>query len=386
MRRVLPSILVFVGTLLAFVAVLSIWVSRQVLETDQWTNTSAKMLQQPAIQSALANYLVDQLYANVDISGELKAALPPRAQALAGPVASALRPALTTGAKEALQRPKVQQAWQAANRVTQKQLVDFIEGKTSVINAHHGAVTLDLKALLLYLQRSAGIGGRLASVLPASAAQITILRSNQLSTVQTIAKLLKPIAALMIVLMVVCYGVAIALAQGRRRTFLRAAGFGLIFAGVAALVVRRFGGQEITKALAPSQATRPAAEAAWTVGTQYLVDVATATILYGAVVVAGTWLAGPSRYALRLRGWLAPFLRDPWRAWAGFAGLVLLLLLWAPTEGLRRVWPALALIALMAVGYEALRRRTAQDFPAPGARVPPSDDGAGAEHQVLSRT
>src|SRR4051794_37730402 len=105
-RSVLRSILVVLGTLLALLAILAIWVSRQALETDQWTETSSKLLESPAVQSAVAGYLVDQLYANVDVTGQVRSALPKRAQPLAGAAAGALRRGAADGPPPALPRPR----------------------------------------------------------------------------------------------------------------------------------------------------------------------------------------------------------------------------------------------------------------------------------------
>src|SRR3954452_15816635 len=86
-RSVFRSILVVLGTVLAFLAILAIWVSRQALETDQWTKPMSELLESPAVQTAAAAYLVDQLYANVDVTGQVRSALPKRAQPLAGAAA-----------------------------------------------------------------------------------------------------------------------------------------------------------------------------------------------------------------------------------------------------------------------------------------------------------
>jgi hypothetical protein len=49
-------------------------------------NTSTKLLQNGEVRAASSNYLVDQLYANVDVAGELKQRLPVALAQLAGPV------------------------------------------------------------------------------------------------------------------------------------------------------------------------------------------------------------------------------------------------------------------------------------------------------------
>src|SRR6266511_5832283 len=115
-RRTASGALVALGGLVALLAIVAVWVSRQALETDQWTETSSKVLQDPAVQTAVAGYLVDQIYANVDVAGQLRAALPERAQPLAAPAAGALRNAAEQVANRALDRPRVQAAWEAANR------------------------------------------------------------------------------------------------------------------------------------------------------------------------------------------------------------------------------------------------------------------------------
>lgn len=366
--------LVVLGALVAILAILALWVSRQALETDQWTKTSSKLLQDPAIQTVVSGYLVDQLYANVDVAGQLRAALPPRAQPLAGPAAGALRNAAQDVTKAALGRPRVQQAWEQANRRAHQTLVKVIEGGGNVVSTQGGVVTLDLKALLEEVAARTGIGARVAAKLPDSAATITILRSSQLDTIQKIGKALKPLAAVLVLAMLGCFAGAIALVPGRRRTALRACGIALVVAGLGALVVRKFAGNAVVDNLATTAAVKPAVESVWRIGTSLLVGVAVASVVYGVLVVVGAWLAGPMRLAVRVRRALAPYLAN-WRvAYGALAVVALLVLLWGPTEGTRRVLPALALIALTVAGFELLRRQVRAEHPGAALAGAPRDD------------
>ena len=90
-RRWLARTFVVIASLLAFLSIFSIWVNRQLLNTENWTASSSQMLESPAVRTQLAQYLTDQIYANVDVEGELRSALPPRLQPLAGPAAGLLR-------------------------------------------------------------------------------------------------------------------------------------------------------------------------------------------------------------------------------------------------------------------------------------------------------
>lgn len=362
-RRTASRVLVAVGGLVAVLAILAVWVSRQALETDQWTDTSSELLQDPAVQTVVAGYLVDQLYANVDVAGELRAALPPRVQPLAAPAAGALRNAAETVARRALDRPRVQAAWEGANRAAHEQLVRVVEGGGDVVSTEQGVVTLDLKALLDQIAERTGVGSRVAARLPDSAASIVILRSDQLSTVQSIGNALKPLALVLVLLALACFAGAIALAPGRRRETLRACGFAFVLAGIAALVVRKLAGEAIVDDLATTASVEPAVESVWRIGTSLLVGVAVATIAYGVLTIAGAWLAGPARAATNVRRVVAPYLNDARIAYGGLAAVVLLVLLWGPTEGTRRPLPALVLIALLVAGFEVLRRQVRREHP-----------------------
>src|SRR4051794_26461406 len=82
--------LVALGSLLLVVGALAVWVKRVALEPGTWSDTSAKALQNDTVRQTLATYLVDQLYANVDVAARIRTALPQRAKPLAAPIAAGL--------------------------------------------------------------------------------------------------------------------------------------------------------------------------------------------------------------------------------------------------------------------------------------------------------
>jgi hypothetical protein len=73
------AVIIVVATLVGFVSVFAVWAKRQLLETSTYTETSTELLQNDAIRTAVAGFLVDELYSNVNVSGELSRVLPPRA-------------------------------------------------------------------------------------------------------------------------------------------------------------------------------------------------------------------------------------------------------------------------------------------------------------------
>ena len=67
-HRITVRILVILASILAFLAIFTSWIDRQALDTDEWVNTSGRLLQDKEISDALAIYSVDQLYASVDVA------------------------------------------------------------------------------------------------------------------------------------------------------------------------------------------------------------------------------------------------------------------------------------------------------------------------------
>ena len=368
-RHAAAVALVVTAGVLAFVSLAAIWLNRQVFNTDNWTKTSSELLADPVIRDQVAVYLVDELYQNVDVTEEVRAALPERFKPLAAPAAGGLRTLAERAAKDILARPRAQQAWETANREAHQLLLKILDDEGRNVSTADGEVVLDLKGLLTQLADRVGVGGRLAAALPADAAQITILRSDQLAAAQDGSKILRKLPLLLVGLSLALFGVALLVAPAHRRTTVRDYGVGLVAAGVAMLVVTNLAGDALVSSLATTAASEPVVENVWTIITPLLKEATGAAIGYGLVMIAGAWLAGPMRPAVATRRTLAPYLREPLVAWSAFSVLMVALLWWGPTPALRNPITAVLLVALLALGFEGLRRRTASEYPAPGVSV-----------------
>jgi hypothetical protein len=380
-RRWLPLGLVVLASVIAFLSVFAVWVKRQALETDTWTDTSAKLIENEEIRNAVADFLVVELYANVDVEGKVAHRLPPELKGLAGPVAGGLRQLADRGAREALAQPRVQAFWQEANRAAHSQLLAVIDDKSEAVSTTGGVVTLDLTTILGAITRQVGIGGDLAAKLPPEAANLEILRSDELETVQNGVHLLRTLAWALAAVVIALYALAIWLARERRREMLRAVGIALVVVGILVLFAHNLAGRGVVGSLADTEAAEPPVEAAWSIATSLLVATGQAVIAYGVVIVLAAWLAGPSAWAISVRRALTPSLRRPAFAYGGLALLLVLLFWWNPTEATRRLAPSLLLIALLALGVEVLRRQVIREFP---DRVTPGSP-AGLAQQMAAR-
>src|SRR4051794_25940763 len=70
-RRIAVRALLCAGTLVAVLSIFAVWANRQVLNADNWSTTSAEMLSNSAIRAQISTYLVDQVYANTDVTAEI---------------------------------------------------------------------------------------------------------------------------------------------------------------------------------------------------------------------------------------------------------------------------------------------------------------------------
>lgn len=372
-RRIAVWSLITVASLLAAVAILATWVNRQLLDNGTFRDTSTNLIQDPAVQSALAGYLVNEAYENVDVPAALEQRLPPNLKPLAPPLAAALRQPATNAVTRLLNRPRIQSLFVNSSGLTHKQLVAVLEDKTVPgTGTTNGSVTIDLGALVQSIGPSLGLPASALSKLPPQTGVIEVMRSDQLAAAQNGIRAIKIVSTWLVLLVLVMFAAAIYIARGARRETLRNVGWAFVFVGLLVLVVRRVAGSYTVDALA-APAYHDAAENAWLISSSILGEVGRAIVLYGLVGVLGAVLAGPSHWATAVRSRLAPVLNQrPDITWSVAAFGYLLIVLWGGTHALRTWWGILLLGGLLALGIVALRRQTLVEFPDAG--ITPADD------------
>jgi hypothetical protein len=363
-RRRTVKALVALGSLLAFLSVFAIWTERQALNTDDWVDTSGRLIQNEKIRAAVGDYLVDQLYANVDVEKELEDILPGETKELAGPVSGGLRQVAGSGAEEVLKSSTAQELWRDANRAAHEQLLAVLENKKEAVSTAEGDVTLNLGGLVTNLADQVGIGTQLAEKLPPDAGQVTILRSDQLKTAQDIAVGIKGLALVLTLLTLLAFGLAIYLSRDGRWVTVLFCGVGLIAAGFAVIVAREVAGGIVVDQLVKEESVKPAAEAAWSISTSLMISIATTVIVFGVLFGIAGWLGSPTGSARSTRRFTAPFLRDyiPY-VYTGLAIVVCLYFLSSPTQNLRSFLTTLIVAGFVAFGIHELRRQSEEEFP-----------------------
>ena len=363
-RRRTVRVLIVLGSVLAFLSVFGIWIERQALNTEDWVSTSGRLLQNATIREELSNYLVDQLYENVDVKKEFEKILPGETKEFAGAAAGGVRQFAGQAAEKVLETSTAQELWEDANRSAHEQLLAVLENKKEAVETEEGNVRLNLGAMLTNLASQVGIGESLAEKLPEDAAQIEILKSDQLKTAQNIAVAIKGLALVLSILTLACFGGAIYLSRNGRWVTVLLSGIGLIAAGFVAIVFRHIAGGIVVDQLVTVDSAKPAGEAAWSIGTSLMVSIATTVIVVGVLFAAAGWLASPTGGARTTRRFMAPTLREHSAyVYTGLAIIVCIYFLSGPTQGLRTFLTTLIIAGMAAFGIHELRKQAAEEFP-----------------------
>jgi hypothetical protein len=342
-----------------------VWVKRQALNTNNFTDASAELLEDDDVRNAVSVYVVNQLYDNVDVSQALEERLPPATKPLAPTVAAALQPALVRATDTVLGRPRIQQAWENAVRHAHELFIAVLDGKHGVLVSTNGNVVLDLRPILEAVVNQTGFGERLLERLPPDAGQITVMKGNQLETARKGVKVIRALSYFLLFLVLALIAAAMWIARGRRRTMLLAAGASFVIVGLVILVVHRLAGSYVVDALTSNPDAKKPVDAVWAIETQLLRNVGINAIIYGILGILAAWLAGPSRPATYLRR--VGLHERPLLGFGALLIVVLILLLTGPTDG-DRIYPLLVVAVVAFIGLEVLRRQTNRELDAGVAR------------------
>jgi transposase-like protein len=492
--------LVVLASLLLIVSMAANWVQREALDTDQVADTTDQILADHDVQQALSIYLVDQLYANVDVTAEIQQELPSNVKALAAPAAAATRQLALNVSQRALASPRVQALVSNAIRSAHRQFVALIRNKGRYVESTGGEVALDYGAVLAEVAARVGVdpdtiskiqavvrkyttdlkqglttaqseiksvrselaqvqGGTLSTQLrqdlqtlqkdasdldatvtsleksvksvegkvparlrsrlsdldarlsdldtrltnldgqitavlknpseanvskldPSLAAietrittllerqavqtpgRLVVLKSSQLSGVQSVVRLLRNLGFVLPIAALLLYVGALYLARGWRRQALLAIGGGILTATLLVLLVRRLAGHTVVDSVAGSETVKSAVQSVWDIVSGGLRQRALFVLAIGLGFTVAGWVAGPGRSAVAVRRFLAPYLRD--NVVLVYSVVAVLFLLWLaffPGVGLGQLIVVAALAVLTVVGIEALRRQTVHEFP-----------------------
>jgi hypothetical protein len=304
-RKTAIVILLVLASILAPLAVASIWVKNQVTDTSRYVRTVKPLASNPAIQSAVAANLTDALFTRVDVEARAKEALPPKLKQFSAPVAAGIENYTQTLTKRFLDTDAFEKIWVEVNKRAHKQLNKILTGQGHYVQTAHGDVVVDLAPVLATLkERLDARGITVFDRVPTDSvnSRFVLISSKQLDNAQKGVRLLKAAAIVLPLLVLALYAIAIGISRRRRRTLLQSS-LALV-AGMALLGIGLTIGRSIyLDYVAGPKLPQDAATAFYDVIVHYLRLGIRVIAGIALLVAAGAWVTGPSRAAVAVRGW-----------------------------------------------------------------------------------
>jgi len=409
LRSVFAVVLIVVGSILAPIAGITVWVRNQVLNTDRYVATVAPLPKNPAIASVMATEVTDQLFNRIDLQSEIASVLPPRADFLASPLSNAIKSQTLDVAYKVISSDTFSKVWVEMNRQVHLALVGVLTGSggSAVTANKNGKVVLNLQLLAKQvIQQLDARGITIFNKLPIDKLnlQIVLLQSKGLVQAQQLTVWLNHAALFLPLLSLVCFAGAIALSPRHRRALMWS-GLGLAASMAILAVILGLLRSYLIAASAGHALTPEAAQALFDTLLRYLKEGLRILFAIGLVVALAAWVAGPSRPAVAVRRapvralrWADAAIRE--RAWefgpagqwvAANRGLtqgvlvglaVLLLVIWGNPGIVGVLVVALVTVFLVLVVRNVRAKPTEAAAPGAGtgptsAGTPPAGAGAG---------
>jgi hypothetical protein len=330
-RKIFAGVFVVLFSISLLVTVLAVWSVRQVLNTNAFAGHVEVALKSPAVQTELSNYVANEVVKVIQPEKIAAARLPPKAQALASPLATAFDSLITKTTNKLVANPTFQRVILTAVTKTHQAAVNLLEGKPAGnLEVHGNAVVLNtlplidttIKALetqtslgrVLHAPRLAAPDGdpsaqlqQLSSKFGVSLApdfgQIVVFRTDNLQQEQQALKKVRRLLIALLILTIVLFAAAFAVSIRRLRTL------GQIGIGVTVVMTLAWAATVAATNVIAGHPKQPEGRAAvsvvvnnFTGGLELLVGV---LAILGVLATILAFIFGPSKTAGRIRSRLA---------------------------------------------------------------------------------
>jgi len=173
LRRVVAGLLCALIVLLVPVAAVSVWARNQLLDTDAYLRTVGPVIEEPAVQQALASAAAGAVMDRIDISSRLGPDTPAILRPIALGAVAQLEPYVERIALRVVGADLTREGWVTANRLAHTQLVRVLAGGSRLLPTLRDGIVVDLS----------GVSGVVAQRLVDSGVPVDVERLESLPVV-----------------------------------------------------------------------------------------------------------------------------------------------------------------------------------------------------------
>lgn len=265
LRRTAVVVLLVLSMVFLTLGSVGVWAARTAFNNDVFTSRVGDLGADPAVQTALATFLTDQVVEALDVEGYLAERLPPPADLLATPLAGAVSTFVEGQVEKVLGTEAFANAWRTAVDKAHEAFVFVTTSDKSLADTSTGQIVVNLIPIIgLVLQDLTDVSPELVDnvtstldalandppaeavaalqqatgvTLPEGFGVLTIDDGGVLGAVRNLIGFAKAAVVILVVLFVVCAAGALALSRRRQRTLVQL----LAASAVVLAVVRQAG-------------------------------------------------------------------------------------------------------------------------------------------------
>lgn len=304
---VLSVCLIIIGSILAPLAVVTVWARSTLVDTDRFVATYAPLADDRAIQDYVIDQTVTVIDQNADIDrltadlidGIKQLGTGPRASAaldaLQGPAARGVQSLIRSGVTTFVRSDAFAQAWERALRVSHTQLMATVSGDPDAILAaqQDGTIGIQLGPIVEEIKQFlVGRGIDLAARIPTVNRTIPVAEADQIGAVRAGYRTVLALGTWLpwVCLLFLAAGVLTARRWSRG---LVGAGVGFAVAMLILLLGFFVGRTLLATSLPPSLVPSNVSDLLYNRATEAMRDTAVAGLVLGLAVAAVAWFAGP---------------------------------------------------------------------------------------------
>ncbi len=218
-RKVSVAFLIFLGAIFLLIANVAFWAGFTLLNTDGWVAAVGPLTKDPTVSSILSQYVVAQLFEQVDIDQAAKDALPPEIQNLSGPLVAGLQKLADDMVTSLIQSDAFNNVWVGLNRVGHTAVMKVLKGEGDHLYFQDGNLVLDLSNVYDFVEKEFGLTD-LELIPEADQGRLVLFHSQQVAILQEVVSYLTAFTFLMPLLTVLAFVLAWFVSLWRRETLI----------------------------------------------------------------------------------------------------------------------------------------------------------------------
>lgn len=238
--RILVALLILLGCVLFAFANVANWARDTLIDTDAWVETVGPLSQNPVIVGTLSEVIVEEISEQLDLSPPDTPGILDALGILDESLVEMVQDLLSEAISRIILSDEFNEIWVTANEVIHGALIAVLSGDNPFIYAEGGIVYLDFNELINETLDLLGLKDLSFFEVGDDAARFELVESEKLAILQRALRFIDRLALLSIIIVILCFGGALALSKWRRSTVV-SIGLCVAFAMLLSLILFNIG-------------------------------------------------------------------------------------------------------------------------------------------------